>query len=161
MLRSADWVNLPLVLRHLRVHSDGREAAFAQQTIKLVRTECVLDENDDLIVVQGVEQIIETSVLLILGKLDVVLLETMQSELSLVIDVDLKRVLHELLADGFGLVGQGCRKHHDLLLCWSGTEDLLDITAHVCQRVSSVVIWKAVGNTNLIQHLIALIEHES
>ena len=58
----------------------------------------------------------------------------MEGELGVVVDVDLKWVLHEFLADWADLLGEGGTEHHDLLLGWGGTEDLLDITAHVWSR---------------------------
>jgi hypothetical protein len=118
------------------VDSDTGEVALAQKLVELGGTERALDEDDDLVELQLVEQIVELAVLLSLAKLDVVLLETVKGELGLVVNVDLQRVTHELLADGTGLLGQGGREHHNLLLCWGSTEDLLDVAAHVCPRVS-------------------------
>jgi hypothetical protein len=54
-----------------------------------------------------------------------------KGELSVVIDVNLERVAHELLANGTDLLGEGGAEHHNLLVGGGGTEDLLDITAHV------------------------------
>jgi hypothetical protein len=53
-----------------------------------------------LVELKLIEQLIKLSVLLLLIELDVVLLETVQSKLCLIINVDFKRVLHDLLADG-------------------------------------------------------------
>ena len=58
-----------------------------------------LDEDDDLVELERVEQLVELAVLLVLLELDVVLLEAVQRQLR-VVDVDLHRVLHKLLADG-------------------------------------------------------------
>ena len=130
---------IPLLLRDTRVDGDTGEVALAQKLVELGGTESALDEDDDLVEFQLVKEVVELAVLLGLAKLDVVLLETMEGELGLVVHVDLQRVTHELLADGTGLLGQGGREHHNLLLCWGSTEDLLHIAAHVCLRVSS---WK-------------------
>ena len=46
----------------------------------------------DLVELQRVEKVIQLSVLLLLLELDVVLLQSVQSELGLVIDVDLERL---------------------------------------------------------------------
>ena len=55
----------------------------------------------------------------------------MQGELGLVIDIDLERILHELLANGSDLLRECGTEHHDLLLGGGSAEDLLDVTAHV------------------------------
>jgi hypothetical protein len=54
----------------------------------------------DLVELERVEELVELAVLLLLLELDVVLLQTVQRELGLVIDVDLKR-----LAGGAGAPG--------------------------------------------------------
>ena len=107
------------------------EVAFAEKSIKFSGTSSVAHEDDDLIEFECVEQLVELAILFSLAKLDIVLLKTMESELRLVIDVDLERVLHELLADRADLLGESGAEHHDLLLGWSGTENLLNIAAHV------------------------------
>lgn len=117
--------------------SDTGEVALAQKLVELGGTESALDEDDDLVELQLVEEIVELAVLLSLTKLDVVLLKTVEGELGLVVDVDLQRVTHELLADGTGLLREGGREHHNLLLCWGSTEDFLDIATHVYSRISS------------------------
>jgi hypothetical protein len=128
---------IPLLLRDTRVDGDTGEVALAQKLVELSGTESALDEDDDLVELQLVEEVVELTVLLSLTKLDVVLLETVESELGLVINVDLQGVAHELLADGTGLLGKGGREHHNLLLCWGSAEDFLHIAAHVCSGVSS------------------------
>ena len=40
--------------------------------------------------------------------------------------------LHELFARSSDILGQGGREHHDLLVVRSGSEDLLDVSSHVC-----------------------------
>jgi hypothetical protein len=135
LLRLLGYV--PLLLRNTRVDGDTGEVALAQKLVELSGTESALDEDDDLVELQLIEKVVELTILLSLTKLDVVLLETVEGELSLVVNVNLQRVTHELLADGTGLLGEGGREHHDLLLCWGSTEDFLHVTAHVCLRVSS------------------------
>mmetsp|Transcript_28086 Transcript_28086/g.68097 ORF Transcript_28086/g.68097 Transcript_28086/m.68097 type:complete len:241 (-) Transcript_28086:832-1554(-) len=71
------------------------------------------------------------------------LLQAVERKLR-VINIDLHRILHELLADRAHLLAECSRKHHDLLLVRCRLEDLLHILAHV----------------ELFQHLIALIENE-
>lgn len=125
--------HLPLFLADSGVDCDTGEIAFSQKFVKLGGTEGALHENDDLVEFQCVEEIVELAVLLCFGDLDVVLLKTVQSELGLVVNVDFEWVLHELLADGPGLFGQGGTEHHDLLLLWGSSEDLLHVSAHVCK----------------------------
>lgn len=122
---------LPLLLAHARVDRDGREVAFPKQLVQLRRTQGALDKDDDLVELKLVEKLVQLAVLLVLAELDVVLLETVQGQLGVLVDVVLGRVLHELLADGLDLVRQRGAEHHDLLLVRSGAEDLLDVTAHV------------------------------
>ena len=112
------------------------EVAFAKQLVELGRTDGALDENNDLVELEIVEKLVELTVLLSLIKLDVVLQETVQRQLGILIDEVLRRVLHELAADGLDLVGQGRGEHHHLLLHRSGAEDLLHVTAHVWRMIS-------------------------
>jgi hypothetical protein len=123
--------NLPLLLADTGVDSDTGEVALAQQLVELVGTLGALDEDDNLVELQVVQQVVQLAVLLLLAQLDVVLLETVQGELGVVIDVDLKRVAHELLADRANLLRESGAEHHDLLVGRSGAENLLDVTAHV------------------------------
>lgn len=132
------FVSLPFFLGHVGVDSNGWEVALAQEAIEFTGTERVLDENDDLVVAQFIEQIVEAAILLFLSELDVILLQSVQSKFRLVVDIDFEWVLHELLAHRLSLVGQCGRKHHDLLLGWRGSEDLLHIATHIYQHVSGV-----------------------
>jgi len=71
-----------------------------------------------------------------------------ESQLGLVIDVDLEGLdvskvvvgelnktcrLHELLAGCSDILREGGREHHDLLVVGSSSEDLLDVSSHVCR----------------------------
>jgi hypothetical protein len=122
---------IPLFLRNTGVDGDTGEVALAQKLVELGGTKGALDEDDDLVELQLVEEVVELAVLLGLTKLDVVLLETVKGELGLVVNVDLQRVTHELLADGTGLLRKSGREHHNLLLCWGSAEDFLHVAAHV------------------------------
>lgn len=124
-------MDLPLLLADTRVNCDTREVALSQQLVQLVGTLSALDEDDDLVELKVVQKLIQLTVLLLLVELDVVLLQAVKSELGVVIDIDLQRVAHELLADGTNLLREGGTEHHDLLVSGSGTEDFLDITAHI------------------------------
>lgn len=113
------------------MNSDGGEVALAKKLIEFGGSQCALDEDDDLIELKFIKQLIQLSVLLLLIKLDVELLKTVQCEFGLVINKDLKRILHKLLADGSNFLRKGGAEHHHLLLSRSGAEDLLNIAAHV------------------------------
>ena len=41
--------------------------------------------------------------------------------------------LHELFTGGSDLLGEGGREHHDLLVVGCSSEDLLDVSSHVCR----------------------------
>jgi len=69
------------------------------------------------------------------------LLQAMQGQSSLVIDCDLKGLLHKLLADRAHLRVQRRREHHHLLLVRRLLEDGLNIGPHVesCQHVVTLI----------------------
>lgn len=124
-------MDLPLLLADTRVNCDTGEVALAQQLVQLVGTLSALDEDDNLVELEVVQKLIQLAVLLLFVELDVVLLQAVEGELGIIIDIDLQRVAHELLADGTNLLGEGGTEHHNLLVGGSCTEDFLDITAHV------------------------------
>jgi len=116
------------------VNGNTWKVALRQQSVQLRCSLGALDEDDDLIELQLVEEVIQLPVLLFLVEFDIVLLETVQGELGLVIHIDLERRLHKLLANRSDLLRESSGKHHHLLLLRSGTENLLYITTHVCDR---------------------------
>ena len=120
-----------LVLLHAGMDADGGEVALGKQTVQLVGTGDLGDEDDDLVELQSIEEVIELAVLLGLGQLNVVQLQTVKGELGVIVDVDLHGVLAELAADGADLLAQGGGEHHDLLLVGGHAEDLLDVTTHL------------------------------
>ena len=132
------WETLPLLLTDTRVHSHRWEVTLAQETIEFRSTHSALDENNDLIVIELIENVVKTTILLSFPELDIVLLETVKRKLSFVVNVDLKWILHELLADRACGWGERGREHHDLFLSGSGAEDFLDVTAHVYLQLESV-----------------------
>lgn len=143
------------------MNCDRREVTLAEELVELSGAQGALDKDDDLVKLHIVKKLVELAVLLLLIKLDVVLLKTVQGELGVVINVNLKRVLHELLADRADFLGQGGAEHHDLLLGWGGAEDLLDVAAHVWKRSQYLLTLCAeIYHTNLIEHLVTLIEDE-
>lgn len=120
-----------LLLADTGVHGDGGEVALAEELVELGAAEGGLDEDDDLVVLQLVQEVVEFAVLLGFGELDVVLLETVKGELRLLLLDVLAGVPHELPADGKDFGRESGGKHHDLLLGGRGTENLLNVTAHV------------------------------
>lgn len=124
-------MHVPFFLTNARVNRNRREVALAQKLVKFGGSEGALDEDDDLIELKFVEQLIELAVLLLLIKLDVELLKTVEGKFGLVINVDFEGVLHELLANRSDLLGKRGAEHHDLLLGRSGAEDFLNVAAHV------------------------------
>ena len=149
---------IPLFLTDSRVDSSAGEVALAKELVELRAAKSRTDEDDDLVELQAVEKVVELAVLLLLVKLHVVLLETVKCQLLLVIDVDLERVLHELLADNADVLVEGGREHHNLLVLGSSTEDGLDIIAHVCQVLARISRDRECILTGLVQHLVALVE---
>lgn len=111
--------------------SNGREVAGLKDLVQLGGAKSALDEDDGLVKLKLIEQLVQFAVLLLLLKLDVVLLKTVQGELLLGIDINLERILHKLLADGSDLLGEGSAEHHDLLLGGGSPEDFLNVTTHV------------------------------
>jgi len=119
-----------LVLLHAGMDADGGEVALGEEAVELVGAGNLGNEDDNLVELQNIEEVVELAVLLGLGKLDVVQLQTVEGELGVVVDVDLHGVLAELAADRADLLAQGGGEHHDLLLVGGHAEDLLDVAAH-------------------------------
>ena len=113
------------------MHCNTREVAFPEKLVELSRAKSALHENDDLVEFQGIEEVVQLSVLLAFAELDVVLLKTVKSKLSLIVHIDFQGILHELLADRSNLLRQSSAEHHNLLLSWGGAEDVLYIAAHI------------------------------
>ena len=81
------------------MHGDTWEIALPKQLIQLRGAKCTFDEDNHLVELKGIKQIVELPILLAFAKLDIILLETMEGEGGLIVDVDFKRILHELFAD--------------------------------------------------------------
>lgn len=128
---------IPFFLLDTGVDSGAGEVALAQKVVELLASLGRANEDDDLVELQLIEEVVELPVLLTLVKLHVVLLQTVKGQLLLVVDVDLERVLHELLAGLADLLCQGGGEHHHLLVSGCGAEDGLHIVAHVWLRVRS------------------------
>ena len=119
-----------LGLLDARVDGHRGEVALLQQLVELDGALDRLDEDDNLVKLEHIKKVVELSVLFGFGKLDVVQLKAVESELGVIIDVDLHRILAELSADGSDFRAEGGAEHHHLLLMGRHSEDLLDITAH-------------------------------
>ena len=100
-------------LRLLDARVDGHrgEVALLQQLVELDGALHALDEDDHLVELERVEQLVELAVLLVLGELDVVLLQAVQRQLR-VVDVDLHRVLRWQRRGGVA-VGRDQHSHGD------------------------------------------------
>lgn len=131
-----------LLLGNTRVHRGTGESVSIEDLRQAVSSGGRLDEYDNLVELEVVEQVAELSVLGLLLNVDIVLLETVQGQLSFVVHKNLQRRRHELLADGSDLLGQGGGKHHHLLLSGGHSENLLDISSHI----------------NLVEDLVTLID---
>lgn len=109
--------DVPLVLGEARVDADRGEVAVLEKLVELRRSLDRLDEDADLrqtsrddpsaedshcrlkpeakthlVELERVKQLVQLPVLLLLLELDVVLLQTVQRQLGLVVDVDLQRL---------------------------------------------------------------------
>ena len=109
------------------------EIAVDEDLVQLGTACGCTDEDDDLVESKVVKQFVQLAVLFSFAELDIVLIQTMQCQLRLIVDEELRGILHEFPADWSDFLGQGGAEHHDLLLGWSGTEDLLYVAAHVYQ----------------------------
>jgi hypothetical protein len=78
----------PFLLSQARVYRNTREATFSQQLIQFDRPRHALYENNNLIEVEGVQEVIKLAILLALVEADKVLLEAMEGELWFVVDED-------------------------------------------------------------------------
>lgn len=124
-------VFLPLSLLHATVNGNGGEVLIAQKCVESLAATHALDKDDNLVELEGIEEVKKLAVLLFLRQLHVKLLEAVQRELGVRVNVHLHGVVHKLFADWANLVGEGGAEHHDLLLVGSGEENLLYVTAHV------------------------------
>jgi hypothetical protein len=78
-------------LREATVDGYRGAVTFAEKTVVFAGPSDGFDKDDDLVEFEGgVEKVVEFAVLLGFGEADKVLLETMQSQLRLVVDVNLE-----------------------------------------------------------------------
>lgn len=131
-----------LLLREITVHGLGRESLLVEDLSELNRMGYRLHEDDNLVEIKSVDEVSKLCVLLVLVKLDIVLLESMESEFALVFNQDLSGVLHELSASGLDVSRESSGEHHNLLVVRGLFEDSLDVTAHVHLVEKSVAFIK-------------------
>lgn len=81
------------------MNSYAGEVAFPEELVQFCCPCDVLDKDDDLIELKSIQQVVELPILFPFGELAVVLLETVESKLGLIVNVDFQWALHELLAD--------------------------------------------------------------
>lgn len=133
-----------LGLLKTRVDTDGGEVALLQESVELSSTLNRLDKDADLVEFEIVQQVVELPVLLPLLELEVELLKTVEGQLGLIIDVNLKRALHKLFASSSDVLGKGGGEHHNLLVVRRGSEDFLNVSSHI----------------KLFEHLVALVKNK-
>eukprot|EP00760_Papus_ankaliazontas_P017589 PhM_4_TR17333/c0_g1_i1/m.85319 len=119
-----------LRLVHLGVNGNGGELALDEHLVERLAAGDGVDEDDALVEVDGVEHVDELARLLRLLDVDVVLHEAVERELGLLVDVDLQRVVEELLGEVAHLLGHRGGEHHDLLRLRRLEEDGLHVLAH-------------------------------
>jgi len=96
----------PLLLRQTTEDGDGGEVALHQQLVELLAAPNTVHEDDNLVELQSIQQVVQLAVLLRLRELDVVLLQTVQRELALIVDVDLDGLWNQHNGYKARMVGQ-------------------------------------------------------
>ena len=87
------------LLRHGAVDGDGREVLLHKKVGESTATLHRFDEDDDLVELQRVEEIEEFTVLLVVLEFYVMLRETVECQLRLIINIYLKCSLFQLLTE--------------------------------------------------------------
>ena len=82
--------------------ADRGEVALNQKVVKLAGAGDGADEDDDLVELEGVEEVAELPVLSVLGELDKVLLESVKGQLLLIVDQNLEGLSNEEKERGKG-----------------------------------------------------------
>ena len=96
-----------LILLQVTMNGDRGEVVLPEDGVKHLSTLYTLHENDHLVELQRVEEVDQLLDLLLLLDLQVVLLETMEGQLGLVVNEDLELVAHELATDVLHISGHG------------------------------------------------------
>ena len=82
--------------------ADRGEVALDQKVVELAGAGDGADEDDDLVELEGVEEVAELPVLSVLGELDKVLLESVKGQLLLIVDQNLEGLSNEEKERGKG-----------------------------------------------------------
>ena len=131
-----------LFLRQISVNGNRGEIFPSEDLVQFNGVLYVLDEDYDLVEHEWIEEVLELSDLFIIFELHVVLLQTMEGKLFLIINKYFERILHEFPTNIFDLWGESGRKHHDLLFMGGCLENWLNISPHI----------------RLLQHFVALVQ---
>lgn len=97
----------PLLLLHVSVTCNTWEAFVLNDFLQRVGVRSLADKHNHLVELEGVEQLNHLLNLLVLFQLDVVLLQTVKSELSVAVDVEFEGLLGEHFAHGFAVFTHG------------------------------------------------------
>jgi len=133
-----------LLLSQITVHGLGRKGLLVEDLSQFYGVGHSLNKDDDLVKIECVDEIRQLGVLFVLLELHVVLLETMEGQLALVLDKNFSSITHELPAGELNVTGEGGGEHHDLLGVRGIFEDLLDVGPHA----------------HLVEESVTLVEHE-
>ena len=109
----------------------GGDSILVEDLVQLDGVLNVAHKNDDLVELKVIDQVHQFGDFGLLIKAHVVLGQTVQCELALLLNQDFCGVTHELAACQLDFVRKSGREHHDLLAVGSLLEDLLDVTAHI------------------------------
>jgi len=131
-------------LVHASVDIDGWKVLVFEELVQSNASLNRFDEDNDLVEFEGVQEVKQFSVLFLFLEVDKVLSETVKGELGIVVNVNLHWVVHEFLAHWSDFFRQGGGEHHDLLLVWGGSENILHIPSHI----------------KSFQHFVALVENK-
>jgi hypothetical protein len=94
-------------LREVSVDGDGGEAILSEDFVKLNGVLDALHEDNDLVEHERVEEVSQFPDFLVVLQLHVKLLQSVQGQFTLIVNEDLKLVLHEFPANGFDFGGHG------------------------------------------------------
>ena len=119
-----------LLLGQVTVHGLGGKGLLVEDLSQFYGVGHSLNKDDDLVKIECVDEIRQLGVLFVLLELHVVLLETMEGQLALVLDKNFSSITHELPAGELNVTGEGGGEHHDLLGVRGIFEDLLDVGPH-------------------------------
>lgn len=107
MFRILTIISLPFLLLELSVNRNGWEIFLSQDLIQLNSILNLSHKDNDLIEHERVQEVSESSDLLVVLQLHVVLLKSVKSKFALVVNENLELILHESSTDVFDLTSHG------------------------------------------------------